>query len=388
MTQLHHASKGPQGRVRKPRTRRRVPPGMSPGTLLSHPEAPRPVIQVLAFGPEDTAEQILDEPWQVQNFLDRWPVVWIRVVGLGDAEIIRTFGELFALHRLALEDILDLHQRPKAEEYRQYLFMVAEIPRLGERFETNQFSLFLGPGFVLSFEEQAEACLAPVCDRIRAKRGRVRDSGADYLAYALLDAIVDSYFPLLEEYGERLETLENEVINRPRAAEVTEIHEVKRNLLRMRRAMWPQRDALSVLLRDTTPLISAETRVHLRDCYDHTVQIIDLLETHRELGADLMDMYLSSISNHSNEIMRVLTVITVIFIPLTFIVGLYGMNFNTQTSPWNMPELGWYWGYPAVVLLMAAMAVGQILFFQRRGWLGAPRELGSKEKNEKEGVGK
>ncbi len=388
MTQLPHAGKRLHEKVRTPRTRRRVPPGMSPGTLLSHPEAPRPVIQVLAFGPEDTAEQIVEEPWQVQDFLDHWPVVWIRVVGLGDSEVIRAFGKLFTLHRLALEDVLDLHQRPKVEEYPHYLFMVAEIPQIGERFESNQLSLFLGPGFVLSFEEQEETCLQPVCDRIRAKRGRVRDAGADYLAYALLDAVVDSYFPLLEGYGERLERLENEVINRPRAAEVTEIHEVKRNLLRMRRVMWPQRDALSGLLRDSTPLVSAETRVHLRDCYDHVVQILDLLETHRELGADLMDMYLSSVSYHSNEIMRVLTVITVIFIPLTFIVGVYGMNFNAQTSPWNMPELEWYWGYPVVVLLMAAMAVGQILFFRRRGWLGAPRELDKTEGNETGGAKK
>jgi magnesium transporter len=189
------------------------------------------------------------------------------------------------------------------------------------------------------------------------------------LAYALLDAVVDKYFPVLEEYGERLEALEQGLITSPATDTVARIHEIKRDLLTLRRAVWPQREALNVLLRDETPLLTPETRLHLRDCYDHTVQLIDLVETYRELSSDLTDVYLSSVSNRTNEIMRVLTVISTIFIPLTFIAGIYGMNLNPEASPWNMPELNWYWGYPAVLGVMAVLAILMLLYFRRKGWL-------------------
>ena len=235
-----------------------------------------------------------------------------------------------------------------------------------------QFSLFLGPNFVLTFDEQPGDCFDPVRERVRRKHGRVREAGADYLAYALLDTIVDCYFPLLERYGEQLEDLEETIISQPNHTVVAAIHDIKRDLLSLRRAIWPQRETFNTLLRDKTPLLTDETRLHLRDCYDHTVQLIDLIETYRELGADLMDIYLSSVSNRTNETMRVLTVIATIFIPLTFIAGVYGMNFNAGTSPWNMPELGWYWGYPLVLGLMAMVAAGQLFFFWRKGWLALP----------------
>jgi magnesium transporter len=215
-----------------------------------------------------------------------------------------------------------------------------------------------------------------VREHIRNTRGQIREAGADYLAYALLDAMVDSYFPILEEYGERLETLEDAIITRPDHHTVARIHAAKRDLLTLRRAIWPQRETFNTLLRDVIPLITDETRLHLRDCYDHTVRLIDLVETYRELGSDLMDVYLSSVSNRTNEIMRVLTVIATIFIPLTFIAGVYGMNFDPDTSPWNMPELNWYWGYPFALTLMTTVIVGQLVFFWRRGWLRSPRFMG------------
>lgn len=337
--------------------------------------APHPVIRMIAYGPEEVIEQDVKDPREIRPFLGRWPVIWVHVEGLGDVEIIETLGEIFELHGLALEDVIDVHQRPKVEEYGQYLYIVARMAVPGAQLETEQFSLFLGPNFVLSFDERPEDRLNPVRERIRSKRGQIRNVGADYLAYALLDTIVDAYFPILEDYGERLEALEDEVVEHPDPRCVSRIHRIRRDLLMLRRAIWPQRESTNSLLRDVTPLITDETRVYIRDCYDHTVQLLDLVETYRELGADLMDVYLSSVSNRINEIMRVLTVISVIFMPLTFLAGVYGMNFNPDASPWNMPELNWYWGYLFALVLMAVIAVGQLVLFWRRGWLGMPRVL-------------
>lgn len=373
-------------RRRKSRTYyRRTPPGTPPGTLVADPEAPHPVIRILAYGPEEVVEHEITEPGRVRDFLNKWPVLWVDVEGLGDVETIRTLGEVFGLHRLALEDVLSVHQRPKIEQYGEYYFIVTRMVRLGEHLETEQLSLFLGKNFILTFQEGWPGdCLDLIRERIRQKGGRIREVGLDYLAYALLDAIVDCYFPILEEYGERLEAFEDEILTRPYGDTVARIHEIKRNLLTLRRAIWPQRETFNTLLRDELPLVTNETRLYLRDCYDHVTQLIDLIETHRELGADLIDVYLSSISNRTNEIMRVLTVISTIFIPLTFIAGVYGMNFNSSASPWNMPELNWFWGYPLSLALMAAVALGQLIFFRRRGWLGAPQILKRVEDGKRE----
>ncbi len=373
-------------RRRKSRTYyRRTPPGTPPGTLVADPEAPHPVIRILAYGPEEVVEQEITEPGRVRDFLNKWPVLWLDVEGLGDVETIRTLGEVFGLHRLALEDVLSVHQRPKIEQYGEYYFIVTRMVRLGEHLETEQLSLFLGKNFILTFQEGRPGdYLNLIRERIRQKGGRIREAGLDYLAYALLDAIVDCYFPILEEYGERLEAFEDEILTRPYGDTVARIHEIKRNLLTLRRAIWPQRETFNTLLRDELPLVTSETRLYLRDCYDHVTQLIDLIETYRELGADLIDVYLSSISNRTNEIMRVLTVISTIFIPLTFIAGVYGMNFNSSASPWNMPELNWFWGYPLSLALMAAVALGQLIFFRRRGWLGAPQILKRAEDGKRE----
>lgn len=360
--------------------RRRTPPGAPPGTLVADPESPRPTIQVVAYGPDEMVERGINQLHQLHDFLDKWPVVWIEVEGLGDAETIRALGELLGLHGLALEDVLNTHQRPKIEQYPGYYFIVSQMVTLGEQVETEQLSLFLGKNFVLTFQEGKPGdSLGSIRERLRQPRSRIRDSGLDYLAYALLDAVVDGYFPVLEQYGELLENLENEIVSRPSGDMVTRIHGIRRNLLILRRAIWPQREIFNALLREETPLVTSETRLHLRDCYDHTAQLIDLIETYRELGADLTDVYLSSVSNRTNEIMRVLTVIATIFIPLTFIAGVYGMNFNPEASFWNMPELNWPWGYPLVLALMIAVAVAQLIFFHRRGWLGSPKLMAREE---------
>jgi magnesium transporter len=334
----------------------------------------------MAYGPDDMVEQSISHLQQLQDFLDKWPVLWIEVEGLGDAETIRALGELLGLHRLALEDVLNTHQRPKIEQYPGYYFIVSQMVTLGEHLETEQLSLFLGKNFVLTFQEGKPGdSLGSIRERVRQQRSRIRESGLDYLAYALLDAVVDGYFPILEQYGEQLEHLEDEIVSRPSGDIVARIHEIRRNLLTLRRAIWPQREIFNALLREETPLVTSETRLHLRDCYDHTAQLIDLIETYRELGADLTDVYLSSVSNRTNEIMRVLTVIATIFIPLTFIAGVYGMNFNSSVSPWNMPELNWFWGYPFVLMLMFAMTVAQLLFFRKKGWLGSPKPMAREE---------
>jgi len=325
----------------------------------------------MAYGPDQLIERQAPTPEDVRGELGRWPVCWLNVDGLGDVACLQALADIFQLHPLAMEDVVNVHQRAKVEPYRERTFMVMHMVALNDHFETEQVSLFLGADFVVTFQGRPGwDCLEPVRERIRKSVQRVREGGAGHLAYAILDAVIDHYFPVLEKYGELLEALEDRIVIRPDRTVIAEIHEVKRDLLNLRRAIWPQREALNTLVRDETPHISAETRLYLRDCYDHTVRIIDLVETYREVCSDLMDLYLSSLSNRMNEIMKVLTVISTLFIPLTFVVGVYGMNFNTQASPWNMPELNWYLGYPLCLVLMLAMSIGQLMFFYRKGWIG------------------
>jgi magnesium transporter len=287
---------------------------------------------------------------------------------------VRQIAEIFQLHPLAQEDVLNTYQRAKVEPYGPHLFIVCRAFYVrGGLLETEQLSLYVGENFLLSFQETpGPDCWDPVRNRLRHGQGNLRGSGTDYLAYALLDAVIDSYFPVLEEFGERLESQEELILVRPNPATIQAIHGIKRELFLLRRAVWPLRDAVNVLLRDPVPLIAKETRIFLRDCYDHCVQIIDLVETYRELGSDLTDVYLSSVSFRTNEIMRLLTVVTSVFIPLTFLAGVWGMNFDPSTSPLNMPELRWFWGYPFALALMAVVAGVMLVFFRRRGWLGSP----------------
>lgn len=362
-----------------------TPPGAPPGTLIADPDAPPPLLRVLAYGPDAMTEQALENPRQVQDFLNKWPVTWVNVEGLGNVEIISQLGEIFGLHRLALEDVMHVHERAKVEQYGDLHFIVARMSMLREQLETEQISIFLGQKFLLTFQEGLPGdCLESVRERLRKGQNWMQEAKTDYLAYTLLDAIVDNHFPVLEAYGERLEALEEELITNPTTDAIVRLHDIKRDLLVLRRAIWPQREIFNTLLRDDMPLLTPETRLHLRDCYDHSVQLIDLLETYREVSTDLMDVYLSSLSNRTNEIMRVLTVIATIFIPLTFIAGIYGMNFNPEQSPLNMPELNWYWGYPFSLAVMALVALFQLAFFWRRGWLGAPKFLRTRTELENE----
>lgn len=356
--------------------RRRVPPGAPPGTLLADPDAVAPEVRLIAYGPDGLEEREIAAVEELEATPGALPVTWINVDGLADLALIKALGELFGLHRLALEDVVNVHQRPKVEEYEHHAFVVTRMIQSAAAPTGEQISMFLGDRFVLTFQERAGDCFEPVCERIREHRGQIRERGADYLAYALLDAVIDSCFPVLEEYGERIEALEAAVMTAPGEHHVPEIHAVKRELLGLRRTIWPQREMLSALARDSTAYISEPTQIYLRDCYDHTVQLMDLLESYREITSSLIDVYLSSVSARMNGIMKVLTIIATIFIPLGFIAGVYGMNFDRDVSPWNMPELGWVLGYPFALALMLLTALGLLGFFYRRNWLGGRRYKG------------
>lgn len=348
---------------------RRSPPGTAPGTIRSDPDAAPAVVQVMAYGRHEMTEVTIDDLELLRTMCGKWPVLWVNVDGVGDAETVRRIGEIFGLHRLALEDVVNTHQRAKAEEYDTHMFVVAQMAEPG-RTGTEQVGIFLGKDFVITFQERTGDPFDPVRERIRAGSARLRSAGPDYLAYTVIDAIVDYYFPLLEGLGDRLDTIEDEVLGSPTRDTMAAIHRVKRELVSVRRAVWPMREAMNALIRNPCDLITDDTRVHLRDCYDHVVQVIDLVETYRDVGSSLTDVYLSSMSNRLNEIMKVLTLFSAIFIPLGFIAGVYGMNFNDAASPLNMPELDWYWGYPFALGIMATVALGLLVFFWRKGWIG------------------
>lgn len=356
-------------RAHKAEFARRTLPGAPPGVLVPEAHAARPNITVISYGLDGHVEMPLADVAALRPLLDQWPVTWVNVDGLGDASAVAEIGRFFGFHPLALEDVLHVHQRAKVEQYGETLFIVARMPTPDVSRGMEQISIFLGKRFVVTFQEHSGGdCLNPVRVRIRTGVSKLRCAGPDCLAYALLDAIIDHYFPLLEHNGERLNDLEEEILREPSRRVVGRLHGVRRDLLTIRRAVWPLRDALNSLLRDPNPLISAETRVYLRDCYDHTVQIIDLLESYRELGAGLTEMYLSQVSLTTNEIMKVLTIFSSIFIPLTFLVGVYGMNFDF------LPELHWRWGYAALWLLMLSLTAGLLIFFRKRGWIGRQAE--------------
>ncbi|HUT50087.1 MAG TPA: magnesium/cobalt transporter CorA [Alphaproteobacteria bacterium] len=363
------------------RMTRAAPPGSPPGTLVAHPEAVAPKIDVIRYGPDQLDEPTAGPADELRAGIGALPVTWINVSGHGDLDLLRSIGKAFGLHRLSLADVVNIHQRPKAEIYEGYLFIVTRMPRGGNGTETEQITMVLGENFVLTFQERAGDCFEPVRKRLRRKRGRIRDAGADYLAYALLDAVIDGFYPVLEECGERLATLEDEIIAAPSRGAITDVHHLKHDLLMLRRAIWPQREMINSLLRDEGELISETTRIYLRDCYDHAVQLMDVVETYREIASALVDVYLSSISARLNEVMKVLTIIATIFIPLSFIASVYGMNFDPKASPWNMPELGWRYGYPFALFLMVAVAGGLLYYFRRRGWLGNSRARARRRRN-------
>ena len=350
--------------------RRKAKPGMLPGTIRVDSDALPSTIRVISYNTDKFSERIVEDPRNVKSNLVPGHVTWIDVEGLGNAAAIEAIGKQFGLHPLAMEDVVNTHQRAKLENYDDHLFLVVRTVSVNQSLGSEQIGLFLSQNVVLTFREKRSSLLEPIVERLQRSKGILRRQGADYLAYAILDSAIDAFFPVLDACAERLDQLDEEVAEHPRQETLVEIHRLKGDLLLLRRAIWPLRDAIGELLRDGSSFIEPETRIFLRDCYDHTVQIIDLIQTCRELCADTRDFYLTQINNRLSETMKVLTIIATIFIPLGFIAGLYGMNFNSTASPWNMPELHWRYGYPAVLALMAVVAGGMVLFFRRKGWIG------------------
>ncbi len=357
---------------RKRLRRRRTPAGSSPGTLMVDPAAPQPVLRAICFGPGELHEQAVQRVEELRPLLARWPFVWVNVDGLGDAAVIEELGAVFKLHRLALEDVLNTHQRAKLESYGEHHFLVARMPEPTPTGElgTEQLSIFFGERFLLSFQERPGDCFDPVRKRLREGKGRLRTAGHDYLAYALLDTIVDAYFPLVEAAGERLDALEDDILAGGAQHLLARIHGIRRELLAARRALWPLREVVAALQREEQGATSPENRIYLRDLYDHVVELLDLVETLREIASGLMELHVSVVNNRMNEVIKWLTILSAVFMPPMLIASIYGMNFGVGASRWSMPELTWPWGYPLALLAMLISAVGMGLWFRREGWMG------------------
>lgn len=359
------------------------PPGTSPGTLVARePGTATPLsFHLIDYSDGHFAELQLDNVADCKSYLTHEATTWIHVQGRIQPQQLRELGESFGLHPLALEDVLNSGQRPKIDEYEQQLFITLAVPQDGAgEIEFEQLSLFLGSSYLISFYPGNSEVLEPIRKRLRSQGDRLHTQKADYLLYSVLDLVVDIGFPLLEEFGNLIETLEDQLLDAPGKNTLNQIHAIRRELLQLRRMIWPQREVINRLLHDDHPLIQPSTHIYLRDCYDHNIQIMDLLENYRDMASSMLDVYLSSVSNRLNDTMRVLTLIATVFMPLTFVAGVYGMNFgnNSANSPWAMPELNWYYGYPMAWGIMIAIAIVMLIFFKRKGWL--QRHGGSDEK--------
>lgn len=342
--------------------------GASPGTIVhvGEKKAEHARIRIIDYDVSQVRELEVENVEECFPFKEEPTITWINIDGLHEVEIIEKIGQRFDLHPLVLEDIVHTGQRPKVEDYENHLFAVLKMLYFDEEFkeiEAEQFSLILGPNFVISFQERPGDVFNGVRERIRKGKGRIRKMGADYLAYALMDAIVDNYFNILEKLGESIETLEDHLLADPGPETVASLHELKREMLFLRKSVWPVREVVGGMQRGESPIIQAATLIYLRDLYDHTIQVIDTIETFRDMVSGMFDTYLSSLSNKMNTVMKTLTIIATIFIPLTFLAGLYGMNFE------YMPELKWKWSYPLLLAVMALVGAYMISFFKRKKWL-------------------
>ena len=353
----------------------RIRPGALPGTLTAAESAGPPVIDVMVFDRDRVEENRVDTIDAALARLAPGAVTWINIDGLGDVSVFARLGERLGLHPLALEDVLNVPQRPKVERFDKHMFLVMRTMRLEGAATTpavpatativdEQVSAFFGAEWVVTIQERSDGdCFDNVREAIRKSRGRVREAGADYLVYLLVDSVVDAYFPVLDTLAERMQAIEEDALSSASSEEtLLRLTRLRHDLIAVRRAVWPMREEVNVLQREESPLIAPETRVFLRDVYDHSVQALEIVETLRETAVSVMEVFLSVQNQRLNEVMKVLTVIATIFIPLTFIASIYGMNFK------HLPELEWRWGYPAVLGLMLLAAGGMVGYFRRRGW--------------------
>jgi magnesium transporter len=342
--------------------------GLAPGTLihLGERKTEQPTITLVEYSDTELAEYCFTSIEEAKAYQQRLPVLWLNVHGLHEPEVMAEIGRRFKLHPLVLEDILNTNQRPKVDDYGDYLFMVArffEIDGENQQISSDQVSVILGPNFVLTFQERPSGRFDPVRERLRQNRGQTRKLGADYLAYSLLDAIVDRYFTILESIGERTEELEDMMLERPKPGSLQAVHQLKRETLTLRRSIWPLREVINSLTRADDRFFRPETRPYLRDIYDHTVHAIESLEANRDVISGMLDIYLSAVSNRVNQEVRALTVVAIIFMPATLISGIFGMNFKV------MPLLDLPLGFPIAIGMMATVATTLGIIFRRRHWL-------------------
>jgi magnesium transporter len=361
------------------RKHKKSPPGSAPGTIAIAEDAQKPLIKIYCYN--SLQIEILDATTAEaikQIVTDRPELTfWIEIRGFGDKQFFERLSDLFHIHRLEMEDVLSGYQRPKLEESESHLFIVSRpiCYNHEDEVQDDQLSIFVSNQYVISIQEKQTDYFLPVKDRLNQNKGIIRSSGTPYLAYALMDAVVDNYFPFLEKLGNFLDELEDKLLGEPDVYSLQNIQASKRKLILFRRIAWSEREKLNDILRTPTLIFSDITRRYLRDTYDHTIQVMDIIESYREITASLMDIYLSSVSNRLNQVMKVLTIISTIFIPLTFVVGVYGMNFAHQDPetgkiyPLNMPELYSPYGYVGVILLMVIIVIVQVYFFYKKGWL-------------------
>jgi magnesium transporter len=342
--------------------------GLPPGTLVhvGDKKTEKVKIAVMDYDRAAFREREVENVEECFPFKETSTVTWINIDGLHQVEIVEKLGKQFNLHPLVQEDILHTGQRPKMEDYDEYILIILKMlyyEKEDDTVRSEQITLILGSNFLISFQEMPGDVFNPLRDRIRTGKGRVRRMGADYLAYLLVDSIVDHYFVLLEKCGDRIETLEEELARDPKPETLHAIHDLKQEIIFLRKSVWPLREVISGLERTESDLIRDEISIYLRDLYDHTIQVIDSVETYQDILSGMLDLYLSSVSNKMNEVMKVLTIFASIFIPLTFMAGVYGMNFKF------MPELEWRLGYPSLLLAMAMVVASLIIYFKRKKWL-------------------
>ncbi len=353
-------------------------PGAQPGSFSIPSDALSPKALCFIYDKESFQETDITQFDQLKNAYQNLgeKTLWLHVAGFGDKSFYESLTTLFQLHRLELEDVFNVYQRPKVDEYEGHLFFVSRLLSMtDDSLNNDQLSLILGKNFVITIQEKYQDFFDPIRLRLRNGKGNMRTFRAGYLAYALMDAVIDHYYPALEKIGLKLDDLEDELLSNPSQDSMNRILQIKRELIVFRRAIWPERDKINDILRSSFDEVPEETKLFFRDSYDHCIQILDIVESYKEVTASLMDVYLSSVSHKLNQVMKVLTIISTIFIPLTFIVGLYGMNFqltNPQTGeslPMNMPELYSPYGYVGVIVVMLLIVVIQLYIFHRKGWL-------------------
>jgi len=341
--------------------------GLPPGTLVYVGKKRDEIVKItiIDYDEKHFEERKVKKVEECLPFKDKPTVTWINIDGIQQVDIIEAIGKHFGVHPLVLEDIVNTGQRPKMEDFGNYIFVVLKMIYYDEKedeIKTEQVSLLISQNFVISFQEREGDVFNPIRERIRGGKGRIRKMGADYLAYALMDGVIDNYFVILEKVGEKLEGMEEELVTNPTPETLQAIHNLKKDMIFLRKSVWPLREVIGGLERGESKLVQESTQIYFRDVYNHTIQVMDAIETSRDMLSGMLDIYLSSVSNRMNEVMKVLTIIATIFIPLTFIAGIYGMNFQ------NMPELGWRWGYFAVLLVMVVIGISMLVYFKRKRW--------------------